>query len=195
MKKLVVWSFFLVLAGCAAQKEKMVVPLEGAAIQPASEQLEAADSLKIDFTLVWKLEKEAGALDGVLFWVPQQFGRFELRGPMGITLASVLWDESGWKSWIPSEERLFEGDGERLPAPLTFGLGALSLDSLAQLAREGAEQKKAMRWERTDGWLQLHGAQLVNNPKWGVWVRRLDLPEKFERIDWRQVRLIETTPP
>ena len=184
-----VFLFFLslILVGCVGSR-----PTISASTAPERiEELPAADSLKAAFSLIWRQGKEAGSVDGVLFLLPDLFGRIEMRGPMGVSVASILWSSQGWRCWIPSEEALFEGVGERIPASLTFGLGELSLDSLATVVIGEAHQLGSVRWEREEGWLQINVQSVERNPQWGLWVRRLDLPEKYRQIDWRQMRMVE----
>jgi hypothetical protein len=50
-------------------------------------------------------------LDAVLFSVPGKRYRMELTGPMGIGVASLLWQEEGWTMTFPTEKLYMKGAG------------------------------------------------------------------------------------
>lgn len=171
------------LMNCAGQQRAL-------AVAPPSEEISqtiAPDSLKIDLTLIWKRESEAGSVEATLFHKPQKFSRIEIRGPMGVTLASVLWDGQSWRVWVPSEERLFTGEGEVIPEPLTFGMGEVNLGEwIAQAIH--LKKGERVRIEKKEGWIEFSLRSLEENPSWGKWVRQIDLPEKYHEILWRDGR-------
>lgn len=70
------------------------------------------DSLraKMAITLVDQNGKEQN-LDAVLFSVPGKRYRMELTGPMGIGVASLLWQEEGWTMTFPTEKLYMKGRG------------------------------------------------------------------------------------
>jgi len=168
------------LASCAGQRRAVEV-------SPLSEEISqtiAPDSLKIDLTLIWKKESVAGSVEATLFHKPQKFSRIEIRGPMGVTLASILCEGQGWRVWVPSEERLFTGEGEVIPEPLTFGMGEVNLDEWIAQATS-LKKGERVRIEKNGGWIEFTLRSLEENPSWGKWVRQIDLPEKYLEILWR----------
>jgi len=45
-------------------------------------------------------------------------GRLEAVGPFGMTLASVIWRDSTWEVWLPSQGTLIRGTGDSLSLPV-----------------------------------------------------------------------------
>ena len=109
------------LAGCAGSSAK-------AAKVSAAE----ADSLRTPFLLSWKAGNDAGAFDGALY-TKKGFSRMELYGPMGVPVASVVWDRG-------------PGKAERLGAAARRARGgaAAGKRALAQPARLGPAEREAL---------------------------------------------------
>ena len=95
------------LAGCASSK-----PTVDPSAQSASAEEVKQDSLraKMGVTLVDAKGKEQN-LDAVLFSVPGKRYRMELTGPLGIGVASLLWQEEGWLMTFPTEKLYMKGVG------------------------------------------------------------------------------------
>lgn len=70
------------------------------------------DSLRAKFLLTMATsDGETQNLDAVLFSVPGKRYRMELTGPMGIGVASMLWQEDGWVMTFPTEKLYAKGSG------------------------------------------------------------------------------------
>jgi len=98
----------LALVGCAGNKSASVEPSvkEGATAEAPR------DSLRAKFVLTIADEKgEFQDLDAVLFSVPGKRYRMELTGPMGIGVASLLWQTDGWNMVFPTEKKYLCGNG------------------------------------------------------------------------------------
>jgi hypothetical protein len=87
------------------------------------------DSLKASIDLSFATETESGSLSGTLFSVPGERYRIELRGPLGISAASIFWKDSNWSIIIPSEELIWKGRGRDLPTPIP-GLKSINIHQL-----------------------------------------------------------------
>ncbi len=107
--------FFLVLsvvfflAGCAGSRGGDAGATQAGTV-PAAEV--PRDSLRAKFQL--KIMAEEGKVqefDAVLFSVPGKRYRLELTGPLGIGVASMLWQESGWQMVFPTEKLYVKGNG------------------------------------------------------------------------------------
>lgn len=120
-----IWGMCLVLVcllcGCAGNKPA-VEPAAAKCVAGAASAANAGvacvpeapqpDSLraKMAITLVDQNGKEQN-LDAVLFSVPGKRYRMELTGPMGIGVASLLWQEEGWTMTFPTEKLYMKGAG------------------------------------------------------------------------------------
>lgn len=102
---LVAFVFLLsVLTGCTGGKKPSVDPTPVAREVPQ-------DSLRAKFLLTITAGGEAQNLDAVLFSVPGKRYRMELTGPMGVGVASMLWQEDGWTMTFPTEKLYMDGAG------------------------------------------------------------------------------------
>lgn len=81
----------------------------GVACAPEAPKLDSLRA-KMAITLVDQNGKEQN-LDAVLFSVPGKRYRMELTGPMGIGVASLLWQEEGWTMTFPTEKLYMKGAG------------------------------------------------------------------------------------
>ena len=105
-----VLSVAVLLAGCAGSRGGAA----GAALAGAGSSAAEApqDSLKAKFQLKLATEEgKAQEFDAVLFSVPGKRYRLELTGPLGIGVASMLWQESGWQMVFPTEKLYVKGNG------------------------------------------------------------------------------------
>ena len=105
-----VLSVAVLLAGCAGSRGGAAGTAQAGAGTPAAEA--PRDSLRAKFQL--KIMAEEGKVqefDAVLFSVPGKRYRLELTGPLGIGVASMLWQESGWQMVFPTEKLYVKGNG------------------------------------------------------------------------------------
>ena len=161
------------LAGCAGSSAK-------AAKVSAAE----ADSLRTPFLLSWKAGNDAGAFDGALY-IKKGFSRMELYGPMGVPVASVVWDGAEWKACLHAARTLVLGSGDVIPDSLTAGLGRLSVSELQRAALAEAQPPGSVRWLNPRGWVQLNAKPSEPDPEWGSWVAKFDCPADFATVDAR----------
>ena len=56
-------------------------------------------------------EGKVQEFDAVLFSVPGKRYRLELTGPLGIGVASLLWQQDGWQMVFPTEKLYVKGNG------------------------------------------------------------------------------------
>ncbi|MDR0517101.1 MAG: hypothetical protein LBH25_08670 [Fibromonadaceae bacterium] len=136
-------------------------------------------------------------LHAVLFAIPNEKYRLELSGPFGLSAASILWKQDGWRAVFSQEERYIEGTGDCIFLPiyggvnihkfavLFFGQRVNSLDC------EGEPQSLAMKYEDNcahaflgSDSLKLEVKDIDPKAKWqsGVW--NLNVPEKYIRNEW-----------
>lgn len=111
MKRLLILFAVLLLVGCAGSKKTVCDP---SSPDCAAEVVGAVpqDSLRAKFQLTLTVEDgKTQELDAVLFSVPGKRYRLELTGPLGIGVASLLWQESGWQMVFPTEKLYLKGNG------------------------------------------------------------------------------------
>ena len=80
------------------------------------------DSLRAKFQLTIIQDSSTQELDAVLFSVPGKRYRMELTGPLGIGVASLLWQQEGWQMTFPTEKLYMKGEG--------YIVGLLNSDAL-----------------------------------------------------------------
>ena len=80
------------------------------------------DSLRAKFQLTIVQDSSTQELDAVLFSVPGKRYRMELTGPLGIGVASLLWQQEGWQMTFPTEKLYMDGVG--------YMVGLLNSDAL-----------------------------------------------------------------
>ena len=103
--KLLVLFSLCALVGCAGNKPA-VEPVSSDAVVEAPR-----DSLRAKFQLTIVQDSSTQELDAVLFSVPGKRYRMELTGPLGIGVASLLWQEQGWLMTFPTEKLYVDGVG------------------------------------------------------------------------------------
>ncbi|WP_298769740.1 hypothetical protein [uncultured Fibrobacter sp.] len=96
-------------------------------MEPVAQGADAAveaprDSLRAKFQLTIVQDTAEQELDAVLFSVPGKRYRMELTGPLGIGVASLLWQEEGWQMTFPTEKLYMKGVG--------YMVGLLNSDAL-----------------------------------------------------------------
>ena len=102
-----------ILVGCAGKKPVV----EPSAATADSVQEAPRDSLRAKFLLtIVQQDSVTGKaseqeLDAVIFSVPGKRYRMELTGPLGIGVASLLWQEDGWQMTFPTEKLYMKGVG------------------------------------------------------------------------------------
>ncbi len=107
-----------VLVGCAGNKPT----IEPAAAASDGAQEAPRDSLRAKFQLTIVQDSSTQEFDAVLFSVPGKRYRMELTGPLGIGVASLLWQEEGWQITFPTEKLYMKGVG--------YMVGLLNSDAL-----------------------------------------------------------------
>ena len=80
------------------------------------------DSLRAKFQLTIVQDSSTQEFDAVLFSVPGKRYRMELTGPLGIGVASLLWQQDGWQMTFPTEKLYMDGVG--------YMVGLLNSDAL-----------------------------------------------------------------
>lgn len=80
------------------------------------------DSLRAKFQLTIVQDSSTQEFDAVLFSVPGKRYRMELTGPLGIGVASLLWQQEGWQMTFPTEKLYMDGVG--------YMVGLLNSDAL-----------------------------------------------------------------
>lgn len=94
------------LVGCAGNKPAVEPVARDSAVVEAPR-----DSLRAKFQLTIDQDSAVQELDAVLFSVPGKRYRMELTGPLGIGVASMLWQEKGWQMTFPTEKLYMDGVG------------------------------------------------------------------------------------
>lgn len=105
---------FLLLTACTGKKPVVDPKIESATVTEAAETPKemTPDSLRAKFILTILADANSPQeLDAVLFSVPGKRYRMELTGPMGIGVASMLWQEDGWTITFPTEKLYMKGAG------------------------------------------------------------------------------------
>lgn len=103
-----------VLFGCAGQKPAVdpgASPAGMAAVEAPRDSLRAKFLLTIVQQDSATGKDVAQELDAVIFSVPGKRYRMELTGPLGIGVASLLWQEDGWQMTFPTEKLYMKGVG------------------------------------------------------------------------------------
>lgn len=109
---------------CAGSKPAVSGTDKSAAVAP--------DSLraKMSLTLLDGNGKNRD-MDAVLFSVPGKRYRMEITGPLGIGVASLLWQEEGWQMTFPTEKLYMKGAGYMVGL---FGEPSLPMVNIHQVA-------------------------------------------------------------
>ena len=116
-------SVFAGLFGCAGKKPVMEpAAAEGTAQEAPRDSLRAKFVLAILQQDTVTQEVKTQEFDAVLFSVPGKRYRMELTGPLGIGVASLLWQEEGWQITFPTEKLYMKGVG--------YMVGLLNTDAL-----------------------------------------------------------------
>ena len=127
MKALVKFILFVSviagLFGCAGKKPVVEpVAAEGTTQEAPRDSLRAKFVLAILQQDTVTQEVKTQEFDAVLFSVPGKRYRMELTGPLGIGVASLLWQEDGWQMTFPTEKLYMKGVG--------YMVGLLNTDAL-----------------------------------------------------------------
>ncbi len=93
----------------------------------------APDSVKVKTNIKFQTTqgnmKEKGSVDAFIYAIPNKKYRIELKGPLGVQVASILWLETNWQVYIPSEKIVFQGQGQAIQLPIP-GFKDLSIHQL-----------------------------------------------------------------
>ena len=115
------------LWGCAGTK-----PAVESGAQSAPAEGAKLDSLRAKMAITLKDDKgKEHDLDAVLFSVPGKRYRMELTGPLGIGVASLLWQEEGWQMTFPTEKLYMKGAGYMVGL---FGEPSIPMVNIHQVA-------------------------------------------------------------
>lgn len=124
------------LAGCAGKKPVV----EPTAAADSNATVEAPrDSLRAKFLLtIYQQDSATQELktqefDAVLFSVPGKRYRMELTGPLGIGVASLLWQEEGWQMTFPTEKLYMKGVGYMVGLLNNDGLPMVHIHQVADI--------------------------------------------------------------
>lgn len=72
---------------------------------------------------------DKGSVDAYFYIVPHERYRIELKGPLGIQVASILWTPELWQVYIPDQGQLLQGEGDYIKLPIP-GFERLNLHEL-----------------------------------------------------------------
>lgn len=206
-------KFFLLVAvvaglfGCAGKK-----PVVEPVAADSTAQEAPRDSLRAKFVLTIfqqdtaTQEVKTQEFDAVLFSVPGKRYRMELTGPLGIGVASLLWQEEGWQMAFPTEKLYMSGVGYMVGLLNTDALPMVHIHQVADIFKgrllpEGYEEVPL-----SDDSTKAEGAiyarekmgRLFNFKKEGehvVWLSRLGRGGKTEVIryyDFKEFEGVET---
>ncbi|MDR2580774.1 MAG: hypothetical protein LBC85_07255 [Fibromonadaceae bacterium] len=157
-----------------------------------SEKIALPDSARVKAMLSVSQNNVRERLSAVLFAVPNERYRLELSGTFGLSAASILWKQDGWKVVIPQEERYMEGKGNCVSLPvydsvdihklalLFFGQKVNGLDcdnSGNHLNLEYKENFVLIHFDNDS--LKLEIRNIDQKAKWGSGVWNLNIPEKY----------------
>lgn len=117
--KIVALFALCALFGCAGNRpavETVATSADGVSAEAPR------DSLRAKFQLTIVQDSSTQEFDAVLFSVPGKRYRMELTGPLGIGVASLLWQQEGWQMTFPTEKLYMDGVG--------YMVGLLNSDAL-----------------------------------------------------------------
>jgi len=80
------------------------------------------DSAKVKAVIYVSQRNVKENLSAVLFAIPNEKYRLELSGTFGLSAASILWKQEGWKIVFSQNERYMEGDGDCVFIPVYGGV-------------------------------------------------------------------------
>jgi hypothetical protein len=110
----ITFALLLLLGGCAPSIKKMDRYLNGEL------NTSLPDSLRADISLLVESQGKLELINSIVFAVPQSRYRMELNGPLGVTLASILWLPENWTMLIPSEGLYHVSKGDYMKIPGTI---------------------------------------------------------------------------
>jgi outer membrane biogenesis lipoprotein LolB len=79
----------------------------------------AVDSVRADLSLLISNQGKTEHVNAVVFAVPGERYRIELTGPLGVTVASILWLPQQWTMLLPSEGLYHHSQGDFMQIPAT----------------------------------------------------------------------------
>jgi len=106
----------LLLISCTSKPQVQTYFKDG------GKKLSLPDSAKVKAVVSVSQGNVNEKLSAVLFAVPNQKYRLELSGTFGLSAASILWKEEGWKVVFPQDERYMEGVGDCIFIPVYGGV-------------------------------------------------------------------------
>ncbi len=87
-----------------------------------NKQTSLPDSAKVKAVIAVSQGSANEKLSAVLFAVPNEKYRLELSGTLGLSAASILWKQEGWKIVFSQNERYMEGNGNCVFIPIYGGV-------------------------------------------------------------------------
>ena len=92
------------------------------------------DSLKAHCELGYRFPTaqdkfDQGSLNAHFYVVPHKRYRVELKGPLGIHIGSILWDQERWEAWLPRDNLHIKGRGASIKVPLP-GLSEIAIHKI-----------------------------------------------------------------
>jgi hypothetical protein len=153
------------------------------------------DSAKVKAVLSVSQGNVKEKLSAVLFAAPNKKYRLELSGTLGLSAASILWNQSAWKIVMPLEERYMEGTADCVFIPFYGGVDIHKFSHLffGQKVNEldCGEFKSNLKLEYRENsayilsgndTLKLEIKSIDKKAKWKSDVWKLNVPDKYVRI-------------
>ena len=158
-------------------------------------QVALPDSAKVKAVISVSQGSTNEKLSAVLFAVPNEKYRLELSGTLGLSAASILWKQDGWKIVFPQNERYMEGKGDCVFIPVYGGVNIHKFSLLflgqkanslncsdanpSKLALEYNDNSVLAFFEKDSLRLEIENIDQKAEWKNGVW--NLNVPENYVR--------------
>jgi len=159
-------------------------------------QIALPDSAKVKAVIAVSQGNVKEKLSAVLFAVPNEKYRLELSGTLGLSAASILWKQDGWRIVFPQNERYMEGEGNCVFIPiyggvdihkfslLFFGqkINSLNCDNSkpSNLTLEYSDNSVLAFFGKDSLKLEIKNIDKKAEWKSGVW--NLNVPENYVRV-------------
>ncbi len=107
-------------------------------------------------------------------------GRLDALGPFGTPLATVLWQDSTWKAWLPGQSTLLQGTGCAITLPV-LGLKEIRpSDLVAPLLGNWLPGRGSVR--TTSSGTETMVFPATPNPSWSLLLDASGLPRRRQRL-------------
>jgi len=159
-------------------------------------QIALPDSAKVKAVIAVSQGNVKEKLSAVLFAVPDEKYRLELSGTLGLSAASILWKQEGWRIVFSQNERYMEGEGNCVFIPiyggvdihkfslLFFGqkINSLNCDNSkpSNLTLEYSDNSVLAFFGKDSLKLEIKNIDKKAEWKSGVW--NLNVPENYVRV-------------